>query len=170
MTDAAPPPPATPEALFAYLAALGIATETVWHEPVFTVDEARATRGDLPGTHCKCLFLRDKKGALWLVVCEESRRVDLKALAARLGAGRLSFGSPDRLLRHLGVVPGAVTPFSLINDSAGMVRVVLDAAMMRGDVLHYHPLTNAATTRIASADLLRFIEATGHRPHAVDLD
>jgi Ala-tRNA(Pro) deacylase len=160
----------TPDALFARLAALGIATETVWHEPVFTVEEAQAKRGELPGTHCKCLFLRDKKGALWLAVVEESRRVDLKALAARLGADRFSFGSPDRLMRHLAVEPGSVTPFALINDAAGEVRVALDATMMAGGTLYYHPLTNRATTRISAADLLRFIAATGHEPVLVDFD
>lgn len=162
--------PLTPDELFATLETLGIATETVWHEPVFTVEEARAKRGALPGTHCKCLFLRDKKGALWLVACEESRRVDLKALAARLGAGRFSFASPERLMHHLGVAPGTVTPFALINDREGAVRVALDAAMMAGAALHYHPLTNAATTRISPADLLRFIEATGHGFETVDFD
>ncbi len=162
--------PLTPDDLFATLASLGIATETVWHEPVFTVEEARAKRGELAGTHCKCLFLRDKKGALWLVACEESRRVDLKVLAAKLGAGRFSFASPERLMTHLGVVPGAVTPFALVNDAAGAVRVILDAKMMAEGPLHYHPLTNRATTRIAPADLVRFIEATGHRPEIVDLD
>ncbi len=162
--------PLTPDELFAYLEGLGIATETVWHEPVFTVEEAREKRGALGGTHCKCLFLRDKKGALWLVVCEETRRVDLKALAARLGAGRFSFASPERLMAHLGVVPGSVTPFALANDTGGAVRVVLDAAMMAEGPLHYHPLVNRATTRIAPADLERFIVATGHRPERLDLD
>jgi len=161
--------PATPDNLFARLAALGIETETRWHAPVFTVEEAQAARGEMPGVHCKCLFLRDKRGAMWLVVVEENRRVDLKALAARLGAGRFSFGSADRLRRHLGVEPGTVTPFALINDAAHEVRVALDAAMLAGGALHYHPLTNAATTRIAAKDLERFIAACGHRPEIVDL-
>lgn len=161
--------PATPDDLFARLQELGIATETVWHAPVFTVEEAQAARGEMPGVHCKCLFLRDKKGTLWLVVAEENTRVDLKALAARIGAGRFSFASPDRLMAHLGVEPGTVTPFALINDPGGTVRVALDAAMLAGGALHYHPLTNAATTRIAAADLLKFIRACGHEAEIVEL-
>jgi Ala-tRNA(Pro) deacylase len=161
--------PATPDELFARLESLGIATETKWHAPVFTVEEAQAARGEMPGVHCKCLFLIDKKGALWLVVAEENRRVDLKALAARLGAGRFSFASPERLMRHLGVEPGTVTPFALINDVERAVRVGLDQEMLKGETLNYHPLTNAATTRIAAADLLAFIRACGHVPEIVAL-
>jgi len=161
--------PATPEELFARLESLGILTDTTWHAPVFTVEEAQAARGDMPGTHCKCLFLRDKKGALWLVVAEETARVDLKALAVRLGADRFSFASPERLRTHLGVEPGSVTPFALINDAGRTVRVALDAAMLDGGKLHYHPLTNAATTRIAAADLLKFVRACGHEPEIVML-
>src|SRR6476661_7420883 len=108
--------PATPEELFARLESLGIRTRTVSHPAVFTVEEAKALRGSLPGGHVKNLFLRNKKGAMWLVVAEEDRAVDLKALGAAIGAGRVSFGSPERLMAHLGVVPGAVTPLGLIND------------------------------------------------------
>jgi Ala-tRNA(Pro) deacylase len=161
--------PATPDDLFARLQALGIPTETAWHAPVFTVEEARAKRGELPGVHCKCLFLRDKKGALWLVVAEESRRIDLKALSAKLSADRFSFANAELMMRHLGVEPGTVTPFALINDTERAVRVALDAEMLNGGMLHYHPLTNAATTRIAASDLLRFIENCGHRPEIVAL-
>jgi Ala-tRNA(Pro) deacylase len=162
--------PATPDELFARLESLGIATETVRHAPVFTVEEAQAARGDLPGTHCKCLFLRDKKGAPWLVVAEENTRVNLKTLADRLGADRFSFASPERLRMQLGVEPDSVTPFALINDTARAARVALDAAMLEGGTLHYHPLTNAATTRIGAADLLKFIRACGHEPEIVSLD
>jgi Ala-tRNA(Pro) deacylase len=161
--------PATPDELFARLESLGIVTKTVWHAPVFTVEEAQAARGEMPGVHCKCLFLIDKKGALWLVVVEENKRVDLKALAARLCAGRFSFASPERLMRHLGVEPGTVTPFALINDPARSVRVALDSDMLAGGTLHYHPLTNTATTRIAASDLLAFIRACGHEPEILAL-
>ena len=161
--------PATPDDLFARLAALGILTETKWHAPVFTVEEAQAARGEMAGVHCKCLFLRDRKGALCLAVAEETTRVDLKALAQRLGADRFSFASPELLMRHLGVEPGTVTPFALMNDTQGAVRVALHKAMLDGGALHYHPLTNAATTRIAAADLLRFIVGCGHRPEIVEL-
>ena len=161
---------ATPDDLFARFAELGIDTDTTWHEAVFTVEDSRRLRGEIPGGHCKSLFLKDKKGALWLVVADEGRRVDLKRLAKRLGARNFSFGKPELLMETLGVEPGAVTPFALINDPAGRVRVALDAAMMKQDRLNYHPLTNRATTTIAAANLAAFIAACGHEPHMVDLD
>ncbi len=163
------PPPATPEQLLARLAELGIPSRTVRHPPVFTVEESKALRGELPGGHVKNLFLRDKKGALWLVVAQEDRRIDLKELARRIGAGKVSFASPERLMRHLGVVPGAVTPFGLINDRAAEVRVVIDRALLEQDPVNVHPLANDRTTAIAPRDLLRFIEACGHTPRILDL-
>ena len=159
----------TSEQLLARLAELGIATRTVEHPAVFTVKEARRYRGDLPGTHTKSLFLRDKKGAMWMVVCLENRAVDLKSLAGRLGAKHLSFGSPERLLRHLGVIPGAVSPFAVINDADQVVKVVLDREVLARDPVNLHPLDNAKTTAIAGADLLRFLEAVGHAPEVIDL-
>jgi Ala-tRNA(Pro) deacylase len=158
----------TADRLLARLAELGIAARTVEHPPVFTVEEARRYRGDLPGTHTKSLFLRDKKGKMWLVVCLESRSLDLKDLAARLGAKHLSFGSPERLMRHLGVIPGAVSPFAAINDTERLVQVVLDRAVIERDPVNLHPLDNAKTTAIAAADLLRFLEAEGHSPRLLD--
>jgi Ala-tRNA(Pro) deacylase len=162
--------PLSPDDLLARLDALGIAHATHRHPAVFTVAEAAALRGALPGGHCKCLFLVDKAGGEWLVVVLEDRRLDLKALAARLGAGRFSFGSPERLRRSLGVEPGSVTPFALANDSARAVALVLDEAMLRHDPLNYHPLVNTATTAIAPSDLLRFLAACGHAPRIVALD
>lgn len=152
------------------LADLGIATRTVAHPPVFTVEEAKRVRGELPGGHCKSLFLRNKKGKMWLVVTLEDRAVDLKRLGERLGSGRLSFGSPERLMRHLGILPGAVTPFAVVNDRERAVRVALDADMLRHDPLNFHPLRNDRTTAIAPADLVRFLEAEGHPPLILDLD
>src|SRR5256885_3966821 len=108
--------PLTPEELFAHLDALGIAYKTYTHPPVFTVTEAVALRGQLPGGHCKSLFLKDKKGGLWLVVTLEERSIDLKRLAAQLSAPRFSFGNPELLYETLGVRPGSVTPFALLND------------------------------------------------------
>ncbi len=157
--------PATPQDLFARLDALGIRTETMAHEPVFTVAESKHLRGQLSGGHTKNLFLRNKKGRMWLVTCLEDRDIDLKALATALDAGRLSFGSDDRLMRFLGVVPGAVTPFAAINDTGAAVQVALDRAMVRDhNTLNFHPLDNAMTTAIAPDDLVRFLEATGHTP------
>ncbi|MFQ6017829.1 MAG: prolyl-tRNA synthetase associated domain-containing protein [Kiloniellaceae bacterium] len=163
-------PPAGPADLLRRLEGLGIATRTVRHPPVFTVEEAKALRGALPGGHVKNLFLRNKKGAMWLVVCLEDRDIDLKALAAALGAGRFSFGSAERLTTYLGVRPGAVTPFAVINDTAGRVQVVLDKALLAHHPLNCHPLVNDMTTAIAPADLVRFLEAEGHRPQILDLD
>ncbi len=162
---------ATPEQLQARFEALGIAVATHRHPPLFTVEDSKRLRGDLPGAHCKSLFLKDKKGALWLLVALEDRDVDIKALRRRLGAkGSLSFGKPELLLEILGVAPGSVTPFALINDGARQVTIVLDKAMLEHDPLNYHPLTNQATTAIAAPDLLRFIEDCGHQPVILDLD
>jgi Ala-tRNA(Pro) deacylase len=164
-----PDAPATPEHLFRRLDALAIPYRTYTHPPVFTVAEAVALRGALPGGHCKCLFLEDRKGGLWLVVVLEERRLDLKALSARLDAPRFSFGSPAKMRAALGVEPGSVTPFALVNASAAAVTVVLDAEMLMRDPLNYHPLVNTATTALAPADLLRFLAACGHRPRTLDL-
>jgi Ala-tRNA(Pro) deacylase len=162
-------PPATPEHLFARLDQLGIATTTVTHAPMFTVADSRELRGSLSGTHCKCLFLRDKKGRMWLVATVEDRTLDLKALAGKLDAGRLSFGSPERLMTHLGVAPGSVTPFAVINDAAGSVTAVIDRALLAVETVNFHPLVNTATTSIRPADLVRFMESCGHTPVICDL-
>jgi len=157
------------EGLFNRLAELGIKTNTVEHPPVFTVEEAKRLRGSLPGGHCKSLFLRNKTGEMWLVVALEDRPIDLKALGERIGAGRVSFGSAERLMAHLGVIPGAVTPLAVINDRERVVKVVLDAGMLRKSPLNYHPLRNDRTTAITPEDLIRFLEAEGHPPQVVDL-
>src|SRR5262245_58214197 len=157
-----------PQQLFARLGELGIAHRTVEHPAVFTVEEAKALRGDLAGHHIKNLFLRNKKEEMWLVVALEDRAIDLKRLGEALGAGRLSFGSPERLKRHLGVEPGSVTPLALINDGERRVRLALDRALADGAVVNVHPLVNTMTTAVAPADLLRFFEATGHPPRWLD--
>jgi Ala-tRNA(Pro) deacylase len=156
--------PATPEDLFRRLDELGIETVTHHHPPLFTVEDSKQLRGTLPGGHHKNLFLRDKKKQTYLVVLPEDQDVDLKSLPERIGSGRLSFGSADRLMEFLGVLPGAVTPFALINDTACAVRVVLDAGMLERSPLNYHPLVNTMTTAIEPDDLLRFIAACGHEP------
>lgn len=159
--------PATRAELLAKLAELGIKTETRDHSPVFTVEEAQALRGEIPGGHCKNLFLKDKNDALWLVVCLEDARIDLKSLPEKIGSGRISFGKPELLREVLGVEPGSVTPFAVINDWAGRVKVILDEAMMHETLLNYHPLENTATTSIAADDLKRFLTALGHSPRIV---
>ena len=155
--------PTTPDQLFAALDALGIPHQTVKHPPVFTVEQARALRGQIPGGHTKNMFLRDKKNALYLVVAEEDAEIELKGLHRLLGAsGRFSFGSADLLREVWGVEPGSVTPFGAINDTEGRVTVVLDAAMMENATLSYHPLVNTMTTSIKRDDLVKFLESTGH--------
>lgn len=162
--------PATSEELLVRLDALGIVATTHSHPPLYTVEDSKALRGSLPGGHCKNLFLKDKKGQVWLVVADEDREIDLKRLRRQIGAGgTLSFGKPELLEELLGVKPGSVTPFGLINDTGRQVRVILDKHMLEHEVVNYHPLTNDATTTIASADLLRFIEACGHEARIVDL-
>lgn len=157
--------------LFDRLRALSIETRTVEHPPVFTVAESQAMRGALPGGHCKSLFLRDKKGRHFLVVALEDRTVDLKALRTPLGAGNLSFASAERLWSTLGVIPGAVTPFALINAPADAdLTVALDLGMLAHDPLNYHPLTNDATTAIAPPDLVHFIRRCGREPVAIDFE
>ena len=158
----------SPQQLFDRLARLGITHRTVEHEPVFTVEQAKAHRGVLPGHHIKNLFLRNKKEEMWLVVALEDRAIDLKQLGERLGAGRLSFGSPERLRTWLGVEPGSVTPLSTINDTGHKVTLVLDSALRHGGPVNVHPLTNTMTSAIELPDLLRFFEATGHPPRWLD--
>ena len=163
--------PASPEDLFARLAALGIGHETVQHVAVFTVEESKRLRGELPGAHVKNLFLKDKKSRLFLVSAVEDTRIDLKTLHGLIGAsGRVSFGSADALREILGVEPGSVTPLAALNDTAGRVTVVLDARLMDHDRINVHPLVNTMTTGLARDDLLRFLRDTGHDPLVVSLD
>ena len=161
--------PATRQDLFRHLADLQIVTHTVEHEPLFTVAESGKLERELPGAHTKNLFLKDESGELFLVVAEATTRVDLKALARTLHAGRFSFGKPELLMQALGVPPGSVTAFALINDPERRVRLVVDAELMHHDSINCHPLENTATTNIARDDLLRFVRACGHEPRIVSL-
>jgi Ala-tRNA(Pro) deacylase len=163
--------PASPADLFALFDRLGIATETVEHEPLFTVEQSRWLYEELDGGHAKNLFLVDRKGRRFLVIAEKDTEIDLKRLHRLIGAsGRLSFGKPERLMALLGVEPGSVTPFGLMNDAGREVSVILDERLMAHAHVNFHPLTNARTTRLASADLLRFLAATGHTPRVMSLD
>jgi Ala-tRNA(Pro) deacylase len=162
--------PATREDLMSALARLGIATTTVDHPPVFTVEEAQSLRGTVPGAHTKNLFLKDKKDRLFLVVAPEDAELDLKQIHHRIGAsGRVSFGKPDLLMETLGVTPGSVTAFAPMNDIQGRVTVVLDASLAAAQTVNCHPLANTATTTIAAGDLLAFLRSTGHEPVIVAL-
>ncbi len=164
------PVPASRDQLMSRFADLGIETRTTEHAAVFTVEESEELEGTLPGGHTKNLFLKDSRGALFLVVAESRTPVDLKALARRIGAGRFSFGRAELLMQALGVTPGSVTAFAVMNDTEARVSVVIDARLMRHPTINCHPLTNTATTNVARDDLLRFIRATGHEPRIADLD
>ena len=155
----------TPDSLFARFDAMGIAHETLHHPALFTVEESKILRGDIPGAHTKNLFLKDKKGKLFLITAVESTRLDLKHLHEQIGAsGRLSFGSADQMQEHLGVTPGSVTAFAVINDQAGAVTMILDERLKTYARINGHPLINTMTTGVSWSDLLRFLDATGHRP------
>lgn len=160
--------PTTKEDLFAYFDELGIKTQTVNHDPVFTVEESKALRGKIDGAHSKNLFLKDKKGALFLLVAEESTPISMKHLHPILGSARLSFGKPELLFEKLGVRPGSVTPFSVINDKDGDVTLILDEGLMNHERLNFHPLINDATTAISRDDLMKFAQASGHPPQILN--
>ncbi len=163
--------PLSPENLLARLDALGIASRTTDHAPVFTVEESRGLRGLIAGAHTKNLFLRDNKKMFFLVTVDEERAVDLKRLRGLIGAkGGLSFGSPEALYEHLGVRPGSVSLFAAVNDTAGAVRVFLDKSLLAAETVNCHPLINTKTTSVAPADLVAFLKATGHDPVVLDLD
>lgn len=166
-----PQRPVDRTALLAFLEQQGIRTTTHEHPPLFTVEDSRKLRGQIDGGHTKNLFLKDKKGNYFLLTAEESTVINLKTLHKLLGgASRFSFGKPDALMQHLGVIPGAVTAFGIINDTDGAVTFAMDKKLMEYDILNCHPLVNDATTQIARDDLLRFAEMCDHAPMIVDLD
>lgn len=156
--------------LYAFFEAHGIPFTHNTHPPLHTVEESKALRGDLPGAHVKNMFLKDKKAQLWLVTCLEHRKIRIRDLEKQIGAPKASFGKPDLLWEALGIKPGAVSPFGLINDADHKVRAVLDQQMLDVDPINAHPLHNEATTTISAADFRRFFELTGHEPLIVDFD
>ena len=152
----------TPEMLFKRLKSLGITIQIHKHPPVFTVEESKIHCGHILGGHCKNLFLKDKKGTLYLIITSDEQVIDLKALRSQISSHQLSFGKPELLHKILGVKPGSVSPFALINDKQRLVKVILDKEMMKMKLLNYHPLTNSMTATITPTDLLKFIRDTGH--------
>ena len=151
---------ASPEDLFAFLDDHAIAHQTHWHEPVFTVDEGADLKAAMPGTHTKNLFLKDKDGTFILISAEAHTQIRLTHLHRHIGTKRVSFGSPEALLELLGVTPGSVTAFALINDPACKVRFIADAALFAADPVNFHPLINTGTTALSRADFKRFVAAT----------
>ncbi len=163
--------PKTADDLFAHLSGLGIETTTVRHPPLFTVAESQALRGQITGAHTKNLFVKDKKDNYFLLTVDEQAVVDLKRIHERIGgASKVSFGKPEAMLELLGVTPGAVTIFGLINDSGLRVKPVIDAALLKAEIVNGHPLTNDATTSITPDDLLRFVTSTGHEALILDFE
>lgn len=163
-----PEPHPSEPALYAVLDQLGIAHHTEEHRAVFTVEEGADVKARLPGGHSKNLFLKDKAGDYVLVSALGGTVIKLNQLHKRIGTKRLSFGKPDALLDLLGVVPGSVTVFSVLNDTDAKVRLILDKALFDFDAVWFHPLRNTASTRIAPQDLIRFAEAAGHPPTLID--
>ena len=162
--------PATEADLFARFDALGIAHTTHRHRPVFTVEESGDVKAAMPGGHTKNLFLKDKKGALYLISAIAETRIDLNAVSKLIGAGRFSFGSGELLQEKLGVPPGSVTVFAVINDPDQQVRLILDEALFAHDPVNFHPLKNDATTAMSPADLLRFLADLGRKPIRIAFD
>jgi Ala-tRNA(Pro) deacylase len=162
--------PATPQDLHAFLDAHGVAHRTLEHPAVFRVDEGHEIKAALPGGHTKNLFLKDARDQIWLVCALGETRIDLKRLPAVIGSGRLSFGAEALLYEVLGVRPGSVTLFALINDRARRVRLVLDAALLRPEPINFHPLTNTATTAISQDGLRQVLRALDIRPQVVDFE
>ncbi len=140
------------------------------HPPLHTVEESKQLRGDLPGAHVKNMFLKDKKDRLWLVTCLEHRKIRIRDLEKQVGAAKASFGKPELLWEVLGIRPGAVSPFGLINDTGHLVQPILDQQMLDVDPINAHPLHNEATTTIGAADFRRFFDLTGHDPLIIDFD
>ena len=164
------PMPATPEDLFARLDALGIAHTTTKHRPVFTVEEGADLKAAMPGGHSKNLFLKDKKGALYLLSALGDAQIDLNAVSKLIGAARFSFGNAAVLMQYLGVTPGSVTLFALINDPDRKVTLLLDDGFFGCDLVNFHPLSNDATTALSPGDMLKFARATGHEPIRLAFD
>ena len=157
--------PLTPDELFEALDNLCITVETHHHPAVFTVEESKRLRGIVPGAHVKNLFIKDKKGNLFLITALEDTRIDLKTIHETIGGqGRVSFCSAEQLREYLGVEPGSVTPLSVINDGAGRVRAVLDERLMAYERINAHPLVNTMTTGLKRDDLIAFMTSTGHAP------
>ncbi|KAF0176420.1 MAG: Ala-tRNA(Pro) hydrolase [Caulobacteraceae bacterium] len=161
---------ATRQELLDMLDRLGVAHRTHDHAPVFTVAESTSIKLDMPGGHTKNLFLKDKAGRLFLLCALAETKISLNALAKTMKAGRFSFGAPDLLFDALGVTPGSVTVFALINDTLGRVGLLLDDALLHVDPVNFHPLANNATTAVSPAGLLAFLDATGHAPQRFRFD
>lgn len=162
--------PATVADVEALLEQLAIDYSTVSHPSMFTVEDSQKFRNNVPGGYSKNLFLRNKKGRMGLVTLCEDRQVDLRELGDQIGLGRVSFGSPQRLMHYLGVRPGAVTPLSVINDVTSQVTAFIDSALLRQHPLHFHPCDNSHTTTLSATELIGYMKACDHEPVVLDFD
>jgi Ala-tRNA(Pro) deacylase len=157
-------------AVYAALDALGIRYERYEHPPVFTAEEAAEHWSGIPGTQCKNLFLRNKKGSRhYLVILEISKQADLRHIAKLVSDDRLSFGSAERLMERLGLTPGSVSPFGLINDADRSVKVLVDSDLRSADRLIFHPNINTASVVVSWRDLERFLESRGNSVRLVNV-
>ena len=172
MTEDKPPADTAPlydrDRLLAWMAEQGIAQTTHDHPAVFRVEEGLELKASMPGAHTKNLFLKDKKGRLWLISARQDTVIDLKRAPKSLGSDRLSFGNEALLHETLGLTPGSVTALGLINDVDHRVTFVLDQALWDADIVNFHPLTNTATTALTQADFRRFLTLIGREPVVVD--
>lgn len=158
------------EKVYSALEKLGIAYTCHQHPPVFTIEQASKHSHHLPGSHCKNLFLRNKKGNRhYLIILEQSRRADMRSLTEQLGEDRLSFASQERLQRYLDLETGAVSPFGLLNDEAGEVCVIIDQDLKASEQIYFHPNVNTATIGISFTDFEKFLHATGHEVRYISL-
>lgn len=160
---------ASVEQVLGALTELGIEHQTTCHEPLYTVEQAKSVEYKDPGAHTKNLFLRNKKGRMFLLVVEPDHTVDLRGLRDRLQVtgGQLAFASTERLGLYLGVVPGSVSPLALINDTQCKVDVYFEASLLEHEWIYLHPCRNTHSTRLRTADLLRALEAWSHTPTAL---
>lgn len=159
----------SPEDLLSRLEDEGYDIRTTRHPPLYTVEDSQRLRGDIPGRHTKNLFLKDRKDRYFLLTVGEDREIDLKQIHKYIGgSGKVSFGKPEQLMELLGVTPGAVTAFAVVNDRGGRVQAFFDRELMEHDLINAHPLTNEATTTIRRDDLIAFMASTGHRPGIID--
>ena len=152
----------------AWLEGNGLAHVTLDHPAVFRVGEGDDFKARLPGAHTKNLFLKDKKDRLWLISARQDTEIDLKRLHRVIGSDRLSFGSAELMVETLGVTPGSVTAFALINDTDKRLTFVVDRRLWEAERVNFHPLTNTATTGVDQAGFRRFLEAIGIAPLVVD--
>jgi len=160
--------PISQDDLYEFFKAQNIGYKTVEHEPVFTVEESSKIKADMVGGHTKNLFLKDKTGRMFLICAQSDTLIKVNKLHSILGCKRLSFGKPDRLLQYLGVTPGSVTLFAILNDVSQAVTLIIDKRLTRHDIVNFHPLKNEATTAISTQDMLKFTKATGHDPQIID--